>query len=159
LPEPSAVEAIDVVTFSLADERYALEARYVREIARLTELTPVPGTPDHFSGVANQRGELLAVVDLRKLWQLPAQAVTESSWLVVLGSAHADLGILADAVHDLERLRPAELREPTTDGGIGREHVRGVTRHALVVLDAEALLRDERLFVGTLDPADDGEET
>jgi hypothetical protein len=42
---------------------------------------------------------------------------------------------------------------PGPGRGGGREHVRGVTRDALVVLDGAALLRDPRLFIDERDDA------
>ena len=36
---------LSVVEFRLTDERYAIEQVHVREVCRLTELTPLPGTP------------------------------------------------------------------------------------------------------------------
>src|SRR5687767_11920281 len=46
-------EVIEVLTFMLANEAYAVEARVVKEIARLTDFTPVPGTPEFLVGVSN----------------------------------------------------------------------------------------------------------
>src|SRR5438105_3118501 len=43
---PDAAEILEVVTFPIANERYALETRHVREVARVTDCTAVPGAPD-----------------------------------------------------------------------------------------------------------------
>ena len=39
----------------------------VAEVGRLPKLTRVPGTPEWLSGVANWRGRILAVLDVRPL--------------------------------------------------------------------------------------------
>ena len=46
-PAARAAEApgLLVVTFALGGEHYALEARHVREVSRLTDCTPLPGAP------------------------------------------------------------------------------------------------------------------
>ena len=43
-PPPTSL-VLDVVTFSLANEDYAIELGYVHKIVPLIELTPVPGRP------------------------------------------------------------------------------------------------------------------
>jgi hypothetical protein len=66
-PAEYAGAVLEVVTFDLAGERYALETRHVRAVVRLGEHTPVPGAPDFLVGVLNLRGEVLAVMDLGKV--------------------------------------------------------------------------------------------
>src|SRR5947209_17100846 len=56
---PHATEVLEVVTFGLADERYAVETRHVREVVRPAEFTPVPGAPDFLVGLVNLRGDIL----------------------------------------------------------------------------------------------------
>jgi purine-binding chemotaxis protein CheW len=146
--ERSAGETVEVVRFALADERYALEAKYVRGIARLTDFTPVPGTPEFILGVTSLRGEILAVVDLRRFFEVKTKGLTDLSRLIILGLERAEFGVLADAAQDVVSLPVEELLEPPESvAGVGKEYVKGVTKDALIVLDAAVLLKDERLFV------------
>jgi purine-binding chemotaxis protein CheW len=145
---PDASAFLPVVTFTLAGERYAVEARYVREVVRPGEYTAVPGAPDFLVGVVNLRGDILAVFDLRKFFGLAPGAVTDLSRILVLGGDRAEFGVLADAAHEVRPLRAAELLEPPASvAGVGREYLRGVTEEALAVLDGLVLLRDSRLFI------------
>jgi purine-binding chemotaxis protein CheW len=150
LPEAKARgEVLELLTFGLGRERYAIETRFVREVTRLSDLTPVPGAPSFILGITNVRGEVVPVVDVRKLFGVAEKGLTDLSRLVVLGTEATEFGLLADAVHDVERLPGSEaLDAPESVAGIGREYLRAVTRDALVVLDGEALLEDERLVVG-----------
>jgi purine-binding chemotaxis protein CheW len=153
-PAPRADRVLTVVTFGLANERYAIETRHVREVARFTDFTPLPGAPDFLVGVLNLRGEVLAVVDLRKFFGVARQGVTDLARVLVLGGEHAAFGVLADEAHEVTALRTDEVLEPPGSvAGVGREYLRGVTADALIVLDGEVLLRDARLFI------DQGEET
>jgi purine-binding chemotaxis protein CheW len=47
---------IHVATFALGNERYALDTRYVREVVRFTDYTPIPDSPDFLVGLTNLRG-------------------------------------------------------------------------------------------------------
>lgn len=149
---------LGVVTFSLGAERYAVESRLLCGIVRVADVTPVPGVPACFAGVTNVRGAILALVDLRLLHGIGVQGLTDLSRVLVLGAGSVELGLLADAVHEVTSLRRDELlAPPELAPGTAPDHVLGVTRDALVVLDGEALLADPRLFVGHgADPTETG---
>jgi purine-binding chemotaxis protein CheW len=148
-PEPPrATEILEVAIFALGAERYAIETRHVREIVRLADFTPVPGAPDFLVGVMSLRGEILAVIDLRRFLGVPAVGLTDLSRVVVLGPEPAAFGVLADEAREVSTLRIEEVLEPPeTVAGVGREYLRGVTKDALLVLDGAALLGDPRLFI------------
>jgi purine-binding chemotaxis protein CheW len=147
-------DVLQLVSFALADERYGIETRYVREVLRFTDFTPVPGVPDFLVGVTKVRGEILAVIDLRKFLNVGERGLTDLSRVIVLGDERAEFGILADAVDEVIALRADEILEaPASVSGIGREYLRGVTPDALIVLDGVVLLQDARLSI------DHGDET
>ncbi len=146
---PRAAAVLDVVTFALAGERYAIETRHVREIIRAGEVTPIPGTPEFLLGVINLRGELLTVFDLRRLLGLAASEATVHARIVVLGVERPEVGALVDAVYEVTAVGSEEVRDsPVSLGGVAAECLRGVTNDALVVLDGGRLLASRELFVG-----------
>jgi purine-binding chemotaxis protein CheW len=142
---PRPAEVLTAVPFHLAGERYALEARFVREALPFTGCAPLPGAPELFAGLVNLRGEVLPAFDLRPLLGLGRAPWPDSARVLVLGEDRPDLGLLADSVSEVTALRLDEVHDPPAREG--REFVRGLTPDALVVLDAEALLRDPRLFL------------
>ena len=145
--ESTADELLEVVTFTLASGRYGVDARRVREVIRLGDVTPVPWTPDVLLGLTNLRGELLAVLDLRHLFALPRPEPTALARVVVVGGKHMELGVLVDALHEVAAVRMHDVVDLAASiAGAGREYLRGVTRDGLVLLDAERLLTDGRLF-------------
>ncbi len=151
---PQAAEVLEVVTFGLAGERYAVETRHVHEVVRAAEFTPVPGAPDFLTGLINLRGDILAVFDLRRFFGAADRDPSDLSRVLVLGGERAEFGALADAVHEVTALRLDEVHEPPGSvSGAARDYLRGATAAGLVVLDGAALLRDGRLFI------DQAEET
>lgn len=145
-PQPG--DALEVLTFTLANERYGIDARSVREIVHLVDFTPVPGVPDFIIGLVNLRGEILVVVDLRSFLGVTAKGLTDLSRVIVLGGERAEFGVLADEAREVVTLRLDEVGEPPESiAGVGREYLRGVTEHALILLDGAVLLNDARLFV------------
>jgi purine-binding chemotaxis protein CheW len=98
--------------------------------------------------VTGLRGQIVAVVELRKFFGIAPRDWTDLARLVILGGEQPEFGILADAVHEVATLRKKDLLEPAgAVSGVGREYLRGITAGALIVLDGAALLQDPRLFI------------
>jgi purine-binding chemotaxis protein CheW len=139
---------LDVILFGLGRERYAIETCFVREVVRLTDFTPVPGTPDLIVGVTNLRGAVVAVVDLGRFFNVPRKGLTDLSRVIVLGTEKVEFGVLADEAYGQMDLAPEDiLTSPDEVSGAGRASLRGVTREAIIIVDGAALLADERLFI------------
>lgn len=138
---PPAGEALEVITFTLANEIYAVESRLVVAVFRLTDLSPLPGAEPPVCGVTAWRGELLTMLDLRPLLGLSPTALNDLSRVIVLGEERPAFGVLADAVRELVILPASEVREPPEGTAAGREYLRGITGEAVLVLDAMKLLR------------------
>jgi purine-binding chemotaxis protein CheW len=145
---------LQLVVFTLANERYAVETCHVREVVRLIDFTPLPGAPDFLVGVMNLRGHIVAVIDLRKFFGVAARGLTDLARVLVLGHDRAEFGVLADSASEVAALPLDRMLEaPASVAGVAREYLRGVTADALIVLDGAALLQDPRLYI------DQGDET
>ena len=141
-------QSIEVVEFSLAHERYAVETSHVREVYPLENLTPLPCTPAFVLGIVNLRGEIVSVIDLRKFFDLAQTGLPDPNKVIVLESGNMVFGILADAILGVRRLPLAEIQPslPTLTG-IREKYLKGITPERTVVLDAGKLLADEGIVV------------
>jgi purine-binding chemotaxis protein CheW len=149
--EPAEVrdaDALEIVEFMLAHERYGIELSFVREIHPLTNLTPLPCTPAFVLGIVNLRGEIVSVIDIKKFFDLPEKGLTDLNKVVVLQSATMHFGVLADAILGVRRVPVADIQPslPTLTG-IREQYLRGVTSERTIVLDAEKLLADRKIVV------------
>jgi len=52
---------------SWGSEHYGIESCHIREILPLTEFTPLPCTPAFVLGLINVRGQILSVINIKKL--------------------------------------------------------------------------------------------
>jgi purine-binding chemotaxis protein CheW len=141
-------ETIEVVTMLLAYETYAIETAYVREVYPLKDLTPLPCTPPFVAGIVNVRGQVMSVIDLKKLFELPAQGITDLNKVVILSDGDMEFGILADAilgVRDIS-LEGFQTKLPTLTG-IREDYLKGITAERLVVLDAAKMLHHDGIVV------------
>jgi purine-binding chemotaxis protein CheW len=103
------------VTFELAGERYALPVTRVQEITRAHGITRVPHAPPPVRGIANLRGRVLVVVDLRLRLGLPPVAADARSRILVVSARERSLGLLVDAAHQVIGLLPSRIEPPPPD--------------------------------------------
>jgi purine-binding chemotaxis protein CheW len=149
-PEPAkkAGARIEFVEFTLAGERYGIESSFVREVQGLKGLAPIPCTPPFILGVVNIRGQILAVIDLRKFFDLPTRGISDLDKLIVIRSATIEFGILADAIIGMRTIEMAGVQPSLpTLSGIRADYLKGITGDRTVLLDAEKLLHDKRIIV------------
>ena len=148
-PDDVAEDARDMLEFSIGGERYAFEARWVREIVVLRELAPLPCTPAFVQGVVSVRGRIVSAVDLRRFWGLPECGIVDFHRIIVLRGCDMEFGVLADRVDGVASFRPSELLRDASafPAGVAAQHILGVAGGKIALLDAEALLRDRRIII------------
>lgn len=152
LAEPPEHEAeaasIEVVTLLLAYETYAIETAYVREVYPLKDLTPLPCTPSFVAGIVNVRGQVMSVIDLKKLFELPEKGLTDLNKVVIISDGGMEFGILADAILDVRNIPLHEIQPglPTLTG-VREDYLKGITAERLVVLDAAKLLHNKDIVI------------
>jgi purine-binding chemotaxis protein CheW len=146
--KPDDEDRIEVLVFSLAGETYGVETFHVREVCQLKDLTAVPCTPPFVAGVMNLHGQILAIVDLRRFFDLPARGLTELNRVIVLTGGDNELGLLADSIDGVRSVVASDLQEglPTLTG-IRKTFLKGVTGRMLAVLDGGRLLTSSDLKV------------
>lgn len=145
---PSPDLFLEVVEFVLGPEHYGIESSHIREIYPLNDFTPLPCTPAFVLGLVNVRGQILSIINIKKLFDLPEKGLTDFNKIIRVHARHMEFGILADAVFGvrfiaLEDLHPAL---PTLTG-MRAEYLKGITKDPLVVLDVKKILADKKILV------------
>jgi purine-binding chemotaxis protein CheW len=141
-------DRFEIVEFLLAYEKYGIATTFVREVYPLVELTPLPRTPAFVLGVANVRGHILSVMDIKKFFDLPEKGLTDLNKLIIVRVGDMELGILADDIHGVRSVASATLQPPLpTMTGIRADYLRGLTEDSVAILDIERILTDKRIIV------------
>ncbi|NMN04412.1 MULTISPECIES: chemotaxis protein CheW [unclassified Novosphingobium] len=153
-PAPCATLARDdlqVVTFGLGREVFAVPVVLVREILDYQAPSHVPGGPAHFLGLTDVRGLGVPTVDFRRRLGLPPAEPTLATRIIILDVPLPDrtlaLGIVIDRVLAVVTLS-GERIEPAPDIGTewSAQFVHGVVRDAdgfVVVLDLPRIFAGE----------------
>lgn len=134
-------EVSEFLLFELSGETYAVESRFVVEVLRRAEIVLLPGVEPPVLGIAAWRGEMLTLLDARRIFGLPESPGPADGWILVLGEAQPEFGIPMDAVQGLREIPPSSLRSLAGGAPRGGGYLAGITADAVLVLAAEQLIR------------------
>lgn len=108
----SQAASLELLTFRVADQEYALDIMSVREIRGWTNATPLPHAPAYMKGVINLRGTVLPVMDLSCRLGMSVSEQSERSVIIVVKVEDQMTGLLVEAVSDIVALSPDDLQPP-----------------------------------------------
>lgn len=135
---------VQLATFYVGDLFVGIEIEKVQEINRRTDLVPAPGAPSQVRGVVNLRGEVVTVLDLRKILGLPTVTISGQSRNVVTHARGELIGLLVDRVADIVAIRNSDITPAPPNLDVESEFVRGVYRtqkEILLVLNLDRVLQ------------------
>jgi len=117
------VQSVDEITqllsFELDDAAYAVPVDSVREIVRMRPITSLPRVPDSICGVITLRGEIIEVVDIRRLLELEPIELKRRTRIIVVNLENGQAAaILVDAVKEVLRV-PKEAIRPAAASDSG----------------------------------------
>jgi len=94
----------------LGDERFLVARDEVREVMMMpAALTRVPGTRDWVAGLANLRGQLLPVFDLRSFLGAGSSRGSRNARVLVASGTESPVGVVVDEVFGFRRFLQAEF--------------------------------------------------
>lgn len=108
-------------------ERYMMSGIHeVNEILMMPPMTPVPGTKPWLLGVANIRGNLVAVVDLRNYLEGDRTPIGDRSRLLLARQPGGSVGLLVDEV--LGQRNVTDENVPLDEGEDDERYARFIPR-------------------------------
>jgi purine-binding chemotaxis protein CheW len=100
--------------FLIGSEEFGVDALRVQEMIRYSSPVKVPNAPTAVRGVINFRGEVIPVLDMRMIFQLPAGNYNEYTVIIVVETSGKIFGLIVDRVLDMIGLE-AENIQPTPE--------------------------------------------
>jgi twitching motility protein PilI len=111
------------IGFRLGAERFVTSRSDVREVLPVPEqVTRVPGAKSWLRGIANVRGQLLTIVDLKSFLGAGGPANERQARVLVVASRDVPTGLIVDEVFGLRRFGQADFAESTPPSVIRCEH-------------------------------------
>lgn len=137
-------QEVQLVTFELGQEIYALDILVVQEIERLLSITRVPKAFGFIEGVINLRGNVIPVINLHKLFDLPARVNTERTRIIIVKVQEITAGIVVDGVWEVQRLRLSDIEPPSSVvTTVKTQYIQGIGKkegQLLILLDIAQVL-------------------
>ncbi len=137
------------VGFYVDGQQYAIRIEQIREIVILTQVTQTPQVASYVEGVSNLRGEIIPIINLRRLLGLTLKPADSETRTMVVNVGDRTMGCTVDAVSQVIRI-PHESIQPapdtlTTDGNRNIAGFAKLADQLVILLDIEALLSPEHL--------------
>jgi twitching motility protein PilI len=109
-PDPAADREWVGVAWRMAGEAYLVAREETREVLNYPgQLTRVPGCKGWVRGLANVRGTLLPIIDLRQFLGSGATPLTRNTRLLVVNHRDVPAGLIVDEVLGFRRFADAEF--------------------------------------------------
>lgn len=141
------IENIDfkMVAFSLAGKDYSIDIMKVREISKATHFTYVPNSLPYVKGVYNLRGDIISIIDLRTMFNLPYSKSEndESDEIIILRLDDYLIGVIVDSIDKVVGIASSTIQPPhPIFGDINIKFIQGVVEkdsRLYIILDVESI--------------------
>lgn len=138
-------ELLQLVTFKLGGEEYAIDILKVQEVNRMVDITAVPNSVSYLEGVINLRGRVIPVINLRKKFGLSTKDLDTHSRIMVV-DVGTTVGLIVDSVSEVLRISPDTVEPPPAMAGtLESDYIKGIGKlqdRLLILLDIDKLLRE-----------------
>mgnify|MGYP001183731417 CR=1 FL=1 len=124
-------ETTQFLTFSLADDIFAIDVVMAKEVLDFSEVTRVPQTPDYMLGVINLRGSVVPVIDMRLKFGMEGAEKTRDSCIIVvevnIDGEPITVGAMADSVREVMDMNENQIEPaPRIGTRLNTEFIRGM---------------------------------
>lgn len=89
------------IVFSIGNEFFAVSAQNVSEVIQPLEVTYLPNVPKWLFGITNLRGEIISIINLLKLWQIPSQTNIGKPNLIILRGKNNSIALASDKLSEI----------------------------------------------------------
>jgi purine-binding chemotaxis protein CheW len=146
-----ASELMTLAVISFGDEYFGLDLELVQEFTDISNLTPVPCCPKHIVGNMNLRGEIVTLVDIRNVLNLPTPAIGLGAQAVVIQVDDIVAGLPVERVSEMVSVNHDDLTPlPTVLSDFGEQYIRGTAffeEKMLKILDLPKIFAQGGLVV------------
>lgn len=137
------------LTFTLGNEAYGLEIKYVTEIIGIQEITQVPELPNYIRGIINLRGKIIPVMDVRLRFKKPIINYNDRTCIIVVDIQDISVGLIVDTVSEVISIQEQNIvPPPKINREFGNNFVKGIGKvgnEVKLLLDCEKLLAEDEL--------------
>ncbi|MGV8906016.1 MAG: chemotaxis protein CheW [Acetobacterium sp.] len=132
------------LTFSLEEEVFGIEIKYVTEIVGIQSITKVPEVPTYIKGIINLRGKIIPVIDVRLKFGKEAIEYNDRTCIIVIDIQDVSVGLIVDNVEEVLTIDDEAISPPPANKtGFENRFIKGI---GMVGGKVQLLLECERLL-------------
>jgi purine-binding chemotaxis protein CheW len=124
--------SLQIVVFKLGNEEYGLHIDQIKEVVITPNITRMPQTPSYVKGVANIRGNVIAIFDLEDRFNLSRTIQNQGSkYTLVVESDDVKMGLLVNEVPNTVSVNIADLDESIgiiNDANAETNYIKGIIK-------------------------------
>jgi purine-binding chemotaxis protein CheW len=151
----SKVKEGKYITFRLGKEEFGIKIEAIHQIIGITDITPIPHTPDYIKGVLNLRGRIIPVIDLRLKFSLEEREYDERTCIIIVevnkGSIKMPIGIIVDFVSEVMTVTRENVEDTPYFGvNLDTAFIMGIAKledKIKIILDIDRVLTSEEINV------------
>lgn len=144
-----------IIVFKQGEEEYALRIDQIKEVVITPNITRMPQTPSFIRGVANVRGNIIAVVDLEEMFGLKRTQTNQlgKNFTLVVESDDLKMGVLVNEVPNTMSVSPKDFDENVnivSDSKVNSNYIRGIIKsnnRLIILIDIFKVIDTEMLHV------------
>lgn len=144
---------MQVLTFNLSEEIFAVEISMVKEVLEYTKITKVPNMPEYMLGVINLRGNVVPVIDLRNKFDMNEAKRTVNTAVIIVELPQDEdmivIGALVDSVREVSTFARKEIDSaPKIGTKLNTEFLKGMAKLEegfVMILDIDKIFTFEEL--------------
>src|SRR5690242_16165329 len=123
------INQLKLMVFSLDDQYYALPLTFIDKVLQSVAITHVPKGYDNLLGIVNVHGEIMPVIDIRKIFGIPAKKIHLHDRFIVCDIQNKILKniiIIADSIINLSNYAVDKISSMNYSENKNTAYIRGV---------------------------------
>jgi len=113
--------------FTLNQEFFGVDLSLIQEFLKFTGATAIPCSPAFIIGNINLRGEIITLIDIRSLFNLPRAIATEERQAMIINVEGVVVGVLIDSIQDIFMLNSKDVLDASVmENDLNQSYLQGV---------------------------------
>ncbi|MEJ1237076.1 chemotaxis protein CheW [Chryseolinea sp. T2] len=133
-------KGMQIVVFKLGNEEYGMQIDHIKEVVITPNITRMPQSASYIRGVANVRGNVIAILDLEERFNLERVILEKGGrYTLVVESEEMRMGLLVSDVPNTITVNSAEIDTNAGivgDGQTDSGYIKGIVKsgNRLIIL-------------------------
>ncbi|MEO9967368.1 MAG: chemotaxis protein CheW [Reichenbachiella sp.] len=140
-----------LVVFPVGSEEYAFEIAQIKEVVTVPPISPIPQTKSYIRGVANVRGNVLAVLDLARKFGLKKQEAEDYiNYVIVIKSEKIKVALASSQVPETFIIKDSQI-DSTADvirkSSSEQNYIKGIIKkdkRMIIFIDVLEMMENEQ---------------